>query len=91
MWIPTHQFPSVAAAVLLALVLLPVITWIRPKGLGTFVSALLAIIPLIDLIVLAPISQAVGESPAIAPTLILAVPLSALLLALFLQRIAPAT
>ena len=91
MWIPWHYIPSLAAAALLALALLPVITIIRKKGLGLFVSALLAIIPLIDLIVLAPISQAAGDNPTISPTLILAFPFAAILLALLLQRLAPAT
>lgn len=94
-WIEATPKPSYLAAALFALVLLPVITLIRKRGLGLFVSALLAIIPLIDLIVLAPISRAAVAGPLVVPTIssttILAVPFLALLLALALQRLAPAT
>jgi len=94
-WIEFLPKPTYLAAALFALVLLPIITVVRKKGLGLFVSALLAIIPLIDLVVLAPISRAAIAGPTVVPTIssttILAVPFLALFLALALQRLAPAT
>jgi 4-hydroxybenzoate polyprenyltransferase len=91
LWTDSNPTPTYLAAALFALVLLPIITLVRKKGLGLFVSALLAVIPLVDLLVLAPISQTVGHNPALSSTLILATPFAAVLLALALQRLAPAT
>lgn len=91
MWIENHPVPTLWAAALFALVLLPIITIVRKKGLGLFVSALLAIIPLVDFLVLAPISDTMRSSPAFHPAIVLAAPFAAILSALALQRLAPAT
>lgn len=91
-WIILGPSPySYIGAIIFWILLLPVVTYVRTRGVGPFVSALLAVIPLVDFIVLVPLSQYIGNFSTISPATILAVPFIAIISAFALQRLAPAT